>query len=321
MVDHGLGLSLAAIGDQLAAMPCERYLIRLVHHASRKAFPGNRLWTAAQLTNQAAVRFLRVRNRDGYDIYFRPFVPDRNAGYILVDLDCCNPVVVERMIANGHQPCVVTETSPGRFQAWVRVSMEPVPLTVATTIARHLAHLYHADRASADSMHLGRLAGFTNQKPERRLDSGFAPWVKVRYAKLILASSPPRFEPSPPISPEPPSIVLDTSKRATFGNHADVISVQSTESLERNAAVAIYRVWFQRLRILQRFPAPDWSIVDLWIAKELLRSNLPLSLVKTVLQLASPHFPRSHSDPEDYLRRTLTKALRDLAEAPFPARN
>ena len=49
MSDRGLFLSLRAIRRQLAAMPCDLYLVRLIHHATRTAFPGERLWTAAQL--------------------------------------------------------------------------------------------------------------------------------------------------------------------------------------------------------------------------------------------------------------------------------
>jgi hypothetical protein len=86
-------------------------------------------------------------------------------------------------------------------------------------------------------------------------------------------------------------------------------------------AVAVYQNWLCRWRIGQRFPSPDWSIVDLWIAKELLRCRVPLQRVKTVLRLASPHFPRGHADPEDYLRRTLARALQEPACLAFPARN
>lgn len=86
MFDRGLSLSLQAIHRQLTAMPCERYLIRLIHHHSRKPLPGSRLWTASQLGEESIVRFLRVRNRDGYDVYFQPYSLRSNAGYILVDL-------------------------------------------------------------------------------------------------------------------------------------------------------------------------------------------------------------------------------------------
>jgi hypothetical protein len=84
-------------------------------------------------------------------------------------------------------------------------------------------------------------------------------------------------------------------------------------------AGAVYQSWLHRLGIRQRFPHPDWSIVDLWIAKALLRSGLPAAEVKTILQQGSPDFPRHHAAPEDYLHRTLTRARAAMA-APFPAR-
>jgi hypothetical protein len=82
MDDRGFFLTLQAIRRQLAAMPCELYLIRLIHQQTRKAFPGERLWTAQQLSSAATVRFLRARNREGCDVYVQPFAGDRNAGYV-----------------------------------------------------------------------------------------------------------------------------------------------------------------------------------------------------------------------------------------------
>ncbi|MBZ5586063.1 MAG: hypothetical protein LAQ30_28510, partial [Acidobacteriia bacterium] len=80
MDDRGFFLTLQAIRRQLAAMPSELYLVRLIHHQTRKAFPGERLWTAEQLGSAATVRFLRVRNREGCDVYIHPYAEDRNAG-------------------------------------------------------------------------------------------------------------------------------------------------------------------------------------------------------------------------------------------------
>lgn len=120
MEDRGFYLTLQAVRRQLAAMPYELYRIRLIHHPTRKAFPGERLWTAAQLLSAATLRFLRVRNREGCDVYIQPYAGDHNAGYILVDLDSANPTVVEVMRANGHDPCVVIETSPERISRGIR---------------------------------------------------------------------------------------------------------------------------------------------------------------------------------------------------------
>jgi hypothetical protein len=69
----------------------------------------------------------------------------------------------------------------------------------------------------------------------------------------------------------------------------------------------------ERWRIRQRYPQPDWSIVDLWVAKRLLSQGWAPTQVQLILRLASPQFPRRHSDPEDYLRRTIARAV-------FPAR-
>ena len=119
MFDRGFHLTLLAMRRQLAAMPHDLYLVRLIHYHTRRAFPGERLWTAAQLTHPATVRFLRVRNREGCDVYIHPYAEDRNSGYILVDLDHSGPGVVETMRTNGHDPCVVLQTSPGNLQGSV----------------------------------------------------------------------------------------------------------------------------------------------------------------------------------------------------------
>lgn len=319
MPDRGFSLSLRAVRRQLAAMPCERYLVRLIHHPSRKALPGQRLWTASQLTGASIVGFLRARNREGYDVYFQPYAPRHNAGYILLDLDHAPPTVLSSMRDHGHEPCVVIETSPGHLQAWVQVNSQPLAPALATAIARQLARLYQGDLASADWRHVGRLAGFTNQKPQRRLPSGWPPWVQVRYAQACLAANghallehawPGVTHTQQPSAVAPPG---DAHRRS----HGDQ-SVRQT--LTPHQAAAIYQTWLGRLRIPQRFPDADWSIADLWIAKELLLRRTPAAEVQSILRLASPQFPRRHAAPEDYLRRTLQRAARDVAQAPFPAR-
>jgi hypothetical protein len=169
-------------------MSCELYLVRLIHNLTKRPFPGERLWTSTQLTDLATIRFLRARNREGCDIYIHPYAQDRNAGYILIDVDDADPAALSVMRANGHEPCVVLQTSPRHWQAWVQVSSSPLDPALATAVGRHLAHFYGGDRASTDWRHLGRLAGFTNQKPHRRLGNGYPPWVKIVYTAAGLAS-------------------------------------------------------------------------------------------------------------------------------------
>ena len=65
----------------------------------------------------------------------------------------------------------------------------------------------------------------------------------------------------------------------------------------------------QRWHIHERFPQPDWSIVDLWVARHLLLQGWAPAWVQEIIRLASPHFPRRHGDPGDYLRRTVARAV------------
>jgi len=65
------------------------------------------------------------------------------------------------MRRNGHAPCVVLESSPSHWQAWVRVSALPLEPALATAVGGQLARIYGGDPASIDWRHLGRLAGFT----------------------------------------------------------------------------------------------------------------------------------------------------------------
>lgn len=312
MSDRGLFLSLRAIRRQLAAMPCDLYLVRLIHHATRTAFPGERLWTATQLGQEATLRFLRIRNREGCDVYLQPYADNRNAGYILLDLDHIDAATtVQRMRFHGHQPCVVLQTSPGHLQAWIQVSAVCLEPATATAIARQLAHTYGGDLASADGRHLGRLAGFTNQKPLRRQSNGYAPWVRLLHAQVGLASS---------------GAVLVEAAEQQIRCAPSTISATRPCARERAIsapctpaeAAAIYQAWLQRLRIPQRFPRPDWSIADKWVAKELLRRGTPVNEVADLLRGGSPGFPRSHADPRNYLIRTLVRALSELAGQPFP---
>lgn len=308
MVDPGLFLTRDAIQRQLAAMPGELYLVRLIHHASGRAFPGERLWTAWQLSRLATLRFLRLRNCQGYDVYFQPFAGNQNAGYILVDLDGVPPSVLETMRRNGHEPCVVLQSSPRHWQAWIRVSAVPLPPAVATAIGGYLARTYGGDPASIDWRHLGRLAGFTNQKPERRLPNGYAPWVQLRHARPGWASQRTALleQAQPPVPAIP---TLPGSGPPQVGRVGSGVP----------AASQLYQAWLHQLRIPQRFPQPDWSIADKWVAQELLRRNVPPATVAGILRDGSPGFPRRHSDPPDYLRRTLARACQDLAGAHFPA--
>lgn len=315
MLDRAFFLSLQAVRCQLAALPNDLYLVRLIHHTTHRPFPGERLWTAGQLTRESTLRFLRIRNRDGCDVYIQPYAGNCNAGYTLVDLDHGQPAALDRMRANGHEPCLVLQTSPGRLQAWIRVSATPLEPAIASSVGKQLALTYGGDLASTDWRHLGRLAGFTNQKPTRRQPNGYAPWVQVLHTQVGFATHGAALIEAArrQVARAPHTLPAMASFRNPRASHP------VSPDCDPAVATQIYAAWLDRLRIPQRFPQTDWSIADKWIAKELLRQGACVSAVEAVLRCASPSFPRCHGHPDDYLRRTLARALRELGAPPFPA--
>jgi hypothetical protein len=194
---------------------------------------------------------------------------------------------------------------------------------VASQIGKRLAHLYGGDLASTDWRHLGRLAGFTNQKPQRRNGRGYSPWVKVMHARAGLASQGTAL-----LEAAGHRLGSDFSLKLAPGISLSVPArgdEAGPDQLARSTAAAgaatIYARWLHRLRILERFPQPDWSIADKWIAKELLLRGMPAPQVATILRSGSPGFPRQHARPDDYLRRTLACAARELPSSAFPGRD
>jgi hypothetical protein len=99
---RGLTLTMQAIHRQLAAMPYDLYRLRLIHNQTRRPLPGQRLWTRDELLRPANVRFLRIRNREGFDVFIHLDNFDQNAGYILLDLDYAVPGVLHRMQDHGR---------------------------------------------------------------------------------------------------------------------------------------------------------------------------------------------------------------------------
>jgi hypothetical protein len=80
----------------------------------------------------------------------------------------------------GFEPAVLVETSPNNFQVWLNHGGILSDRFLSTLVARQLASRFGGDSGSCDWRHFGRLAGFTNQKKERRLQNGFQPFVRLR---------------------------------------------------------------------------------------------------------------------------------------------
>jgi len=142
-------------------------------------------WGAKQVLK--SLLWLRRENLNRGHIYVRPA-----GAHGLSLVDDLKADALARMKAEGFEPAAAVETSPGNFQAWLKHG-EVFDEAVSTRAAKLLAERYGGDLGSADWRHFGRLAGFTNPKPNRRLESGLQPFARMVEASGQVYSRAPAF--------------------------------------------------------------------------------------------------------------------------------
>lgn len=160
-----------AVRQQVKLMGAEVYEVGIRNR--ERGTMLERRWTPSEIIT--GLSFLKARNRAGDDIYIRP---EGSTGLLLID--DLTPASLLQLEQEGLRPVCVTETSESNYQVWLRVSRTPIDKELATSTAQVLARYFNADIASADWRHFGRLAGFTNRKPERLDKYGRAPFVLLR---------------------------------------------------------------------------------------------------------------------------------------------
>lgn len=159
--------SLEALQKQIKALDVPRFEVGIREAKTGKMM--NREWSRAEVEQSAA--WLKRMNAKGNDVYIRP------AGeHGLVLIDDLTADKISRMAKDGFPSAATIETSPGNYQAWVKLSDKPISAEARSIAARSLAKHYGGDLNSADSKHYGRLAGFTNQKPKHARE-GRQPYV------------------------------------------------------------------------------------------------------------------------------------------------
>ena len=162
--------TIIAVHRMLDALAAATYDVGIL--SDRGMFPGH-----ASLTKEAVLaktKFLKSQNARGAHIYIRP-----SGIHNLTVLDDLAQESVDRLSADGFEPCAVVETSPGNFQAWLK-HHRTYETAVSTFIAQELARRYQADPSAADWRRFGRLPGFTNCKPKHRQANGLFPFVLLR---------------------------------------------------------------------------------------------------------------------------------------------
>jgi len=120
------------------------------------------------------MKFLKMLNAKGFHVYCRP------VSYEYVLLDDLDEQGVENL--KQYNPSVILETSPGNYQAFLKLARKPETWEEAEAICKRLAAFFNTDPKAAKPNQVGRLPGFTNRKPEYKNRDGYYPWVNLHLA-------------------------------------------------------------------------------------------------------------------------------------------
>jgi hypothetical protein len=140
-----------AVQRQITALGADRYEVVIIH--AKMGQQTKREWNAAEL--MAGVQWLKRLNARGGDILVRPLGgPELR---LIASLDADG---VDKLRSNGLAPAATVQTRPGRFEAWVKLSDQPLPPSLRDALLARLT------RGFGEAGLYGRLAGFTNQQAD-----------------------------------------------------------------------------------------------------------------------------------------------------------
>lgn len=162
-----------AVKRQIEKMGCDSYQIGVIGATKDNGMAMHKDMTKAEILKE--IPNLKRLNAQGNHIFIQPSAKEHN----LILVDDVSFEDTQNMAKNGHEPAVVVETSPDNYQAWVKVP-KSLRENERAFFAKKLAEIYDADPNSAQKRHYGRLAGFTNQKPEHQNDRGHHPFALLR---------------------------------------------------------------------------------------------------------------------------------------------
>jgi hypothetical protein len=291
---------------QLSSFGSARYEIGLIPPKHRRDLPREsiRVWTAEEILDRLG--FLKAKNSGDYDVYIRPAAVDEiDEVAPLVFIDDLSAGACKSLVEEGFRFGVLIESSPGNFHGWVRLGEEPIPKAIATEAAKMLAARFGGDPASADWRHWGRLAGFTNRKASRRTAGGLPP-----FARLTSACTE--------VSPAGAELldwanVVNLERVEIEARRRRRVKTSENDSYRPKAGARDPILAFvdarSRLGKVGAEGKPDDSATDLSACLSMLRRGFSVDDVARALE-TSPSLAARHSDPADYIRRTVEAAVR-----------
>jgi hypothetical protein len=279
-------LTLDAVTRQADAMGVEIFEVGLykpvLESGSKEPEMLPRTWDKGTLLRSTG--WLKFQNSQGRNIYIRP-----KGEHALSLVDDLTAESVQRMKAEGFQPAVVIETSPGNFQAWLNHG-RVLSKAESTAAARALAEKFGGDKGAADWRHFGRLAGLTNRKQKHQASNGQYPFVR------LIETSGQHY---------------DQANRFVSQVAAELATAQLHQRMPQHISAA--RARESCLKSIDSFRANpvyagDNTRIDLAYAVYALAHGAPLSAVEEVLRNRDLSHKGNDKRQAEYIERTLQKA-------------
>lgn len=294
------------IAEQLSAFGVQHFEVQAIPpKGSDLRIDSLRTVDAAGLMNLRS--YLAHKNRNGYDIYVRPakvVIDGKDHGQPYVFVDDLDAAKVKKLEAAGLPLAVSVESSPGNFHGWIRVGDKPLPAPELTKSAQIVARAIGADPGAADWRHFGRLAGYTNQKPQHR-KRGQQPFVKVTGTQghLIAKSGPGLLAAA--------RQELEKEQDAMAARTASIDAQKRRQNAHsRVSGSDVFETVKEARERLRK--GTDESATDFAAAMSALRKGFSESDVKDALHAVSPDIEKRHRDVDRYLEETVQKAAQRL---------
>ena len=288
-------LTLSAIKTQTLAMTAEVFEVGVLL-AIEPPQMLLRTWDHSDIEKSLA--WLKAKNVEGAAVYIRP-----NGEHQLSLVDDLKPERLPQMKQQGFQPCLVVQTSPGNYQAWLNHG-RVLPKEVATAAARALAERFEGDLGSADWRHFGRLSGFTNRKEKYRMEDNRFPFVRIVEAN--------------------PGLVYEQAKPFVTG-----VEGALEKKIIETARAAATKVLVERTGTRGRIKSIEDFHSDIRYGGDLSRADLAYtvyalghgvsdSAIRSALTTRDLTKKGAPARIEDYVNRTLLKAAEQIHRQPFP---
>lgn len=245
------------------------------------------VWTVAEILER--LPNLKRANKAGANLYLRAPRDSEHDLILIDDIDLFTP---DRMKAAGHAPAVTIETSPGNLQAWVKLGT-PCSPQVRHEASRVLAGLYGGDPGAVDPHQNGRMAGFTNRKPQHKGPRGFP------FVLLHTASGKPG---------KAAAALITTARKAVDRRAiAELSEPEIVPIYNYNKHSSLAAAWSAEYsQGHDDLSAVDWSITHRALAMGI-ASEVLIAVLANVAYRKGKH-------AESYARRTVANAVRQRAD-------